>query len=135
MKIIRRLVMVLMAVMALVSVVIADTGPEAAASDLCPDQTFSENCSVARTFTGAYHAIVLVENRSFRQTLFALVSKKDDAWTVVTSGRESDLEVMAGSPDDPFAFESHPMIKQAVPAAALKNILDQANAYFSERYN
>ena len=129
-----RIAISLLTLSALLSPALADNGIHQAATEMCPGNAFSDTCQLTHTFAHGDHAIVLVSNVEFRQTSFALISKKDNLWGIVRSGRASDLETMAAYPNDPYAFDGNEIIKESGPSDTLTNLLEQAHTYFESRY-
>ena len=104
---------------------------------LCPPGAQADECLVVTTFSLQHqpYSIAIVENYRFRSSTFGIAQAKASGWELITAGPLIDLEVMAYSPADPFAYENYPGVLLEVPPVVLFELLEQVANYFDEVYN
>jgi len=111
-----------------------DTGLAEAAREVCAGGLTNQSCTAVRAFDSGSSAIVLIEDSEWRSTSFVALHRSGDSWRIIQAGPFMDLEVMAGSPDDPFAFEGYDRIVDGLPREELMAVLGQVGEYLDERY-
>jgi hypothetical protein len=104
--------------------------------ELCPPGSQADECLVVSTFSLQHepYSIAIIENYSFRTSTFGIAKEKASGWELITAGPLMDLEVMAYSPADPFAYDNYPGVLVEVPPVVLFELLQQVASYFDELY-
>lgn len=111
-----------------------DTELADAAREVCAGGLANQSCTAVHAFDSGSSAIVLIEDTEWRSTSFVVLQRGGDSWGIIQAGPFMDLEVMAGSPDDPFAFEGYDRIVDGLPREELMSVLGQVGEYLDEQY-
>lgn len=104
-----------------------------AARAVCAGGLSNQSCTAVHAFDSGFSAIVLIEDTEWRSTSFVALRHSGDSWQIVQAGPFMDLEVMAVSPDDPFAFDGYDRIRDAMPPDELLAVLGQVSSFLDEQ--